>query len=128
MTLHTSDNPCFRCSLATVLTVASRSPFMRHVTHFCILPLALLLVCILIMLPCSASFAGSMEHGGSAVAPSGPLSVGQMLFNKIHQLIGTWDAPLGSDVITDVFQPFALDTAILGEEWLNGKQITSTVL
>jgi hypothetical protein len=100
---------------------------MRHVTHFCILPLALLLVCILIMLPCSASFAGSMEHGGSAVAPSGPLSVGQMLFNKIHQLIGTWDAPLGSDVITDVFQPFALDTAILGEEWLNGKQITSTV-
>jgi hypothetical protein len=100
---------------------------MRHLTHFCILPAALLLVCLAIIFPCSASFAQGMDHGAMTAAPSAPPSVGQMLFNKIHQLIGTWDAPLGSDVITDVFQPFALDTAILGEEWLNGKQITSTV-
>jgi hypothetical protein len=100
---------------------------MRHLTHFRILPVALLLACLGITFPCSASFAQSMDHGVMTAAPSAPPSVGQMLFNKIHQLIGTWDAPLGSDVITDVFQPFALDTAILGEEWLNGKQITSTV-
>ena len=100
---------------------------MRHLTHFRILPVALLPVCLAIMLPCSASFAESADHGAMTAAPSAPLSVGQTLFNKIHQLIGTWDAPLGGDVMTDVFQPFAGDTAILGEEWLKGKQITSTV-
>jgi hypothetical protein len=100
---------------------------MRHLTHFCILPVALLLACLLIMLPCSESFAQAEDHGAMAAAPSASPSVGQMLFDKIHQLIGTWDAPLGGGVITDVFRPFAFDTAILGEEWLNGKQITSTV-
>jgi hypothetical protein len=100
---------------------------MRHLTHFCILPVALLLACLAMMFSYSTSFAQSMDHGAVTAAPSAPPSVGQMLFDKIHQLIGTWDAPLGSGVITDVFQPFALDTAILGEEWLNGKQITSTV-
>ena len=29
--------------------------------------------------------------------------------------------------MTDVFKPFAFGTAILGEEWLNGKQVTATV-
>ena len=29
--------------------------------------------------------------------------------------------------MTDIFKPFAFDTAVLGEEWLNGKQITSTI-
>jgi hypothetical protein len=42
-------------------------------------------------------------------------------------LVGTWDAPLGNGVMIDIFKPFAFGTAILGEEWLDGKQITSTV-
>jgi hypothetical protein len=75
--------------------------------------------CLAITFPFHATFAQTK--------PAAPPSVGQMLFDKIHGLIGTWDAPLGKDVITDIFQPFAFDTAILGEEWLNGKQITSTV-
>lgn len=33
----------------------------------------------------------------------------------------------GGKTIVDTFQPFALGTAILGEEWVDGRQITSTV-
>lgn len=68
-----------------------------------------------------------MNHGEMASEPPAPPSIGQTLLDKIRGLVGTWDAPLGKDVMTDTFQPFAFDTAILAEEWLNGKQITSTV-
>jgi hypothetical protein len=61
----------------------------------------------------------------AATAPS--QSVGDALFAKVRSLIGTWDAPMKNGTMTDVFKPFAFDTAILGEEWLNGKQITSTI-
>jgi hypothetical protein len=104
----------------------SKELSMRSISPIRILP-ALFVACLAITLPCSAAFAQTMDHGTMTAGPTAPPSVGQMLFDKIHGLIGTWDAPLGNDVITDIFQPFAFDTAILGEEWLNGKQITSTV-
>ncbi len=68
-----------------------------------------------------------MNHGEMAAQPPATPSIGQALLDKLRGLTGTWDAPLGTGVMTDIFKPFAFDTAILGEEWLNGKQITSTV-
>ena len=100
---------------------------MRPPSPFFSTSVALFAACLAITFPSCETFAQTMDHGAMTTAPAIQPSVGQMLFNKIHGLIGTWDAPLGKDVITDIFQPFAFDTAVLGEEWLNGKQITSTV-
>jgi hypothetical protein len=62
-----------------------------------------------------------------AAEPSPQPTVGDQLFEKVMSLIGTWDAPLGEKVMTDTFKPFAFGTAVLGEEWLDGVQITSTI-
>jgi hypothetical protein len=80
-----------------------------------------------LVLSFSACHAHDMDPSpvDGATAPS--QSVGDALFAKVRSLIGTWDAPMGNGVMTDVFKSFAFDTAILGEEWLNGKQITSTI-
>jgi hypothetical protein len=60
-----------------------------------------------------------------ADAPATPASVA---FDNLKKLTGRWEAPLSNNkTIVDTFQPFALGTAILGEEWVDGKQITSTV-
>ena len=59
----------------------------------------------------------------TAAAPTN----GQIAFERIDSLIGTWDAPTKQGVLTDIFKPFALGTDILGEEWIGGKQITSTI-
>lgn len=49
-------------------------------------------------------------------------------FDTLTKLIGKWAAPMGNGkTIVDTFQPFALGTAILAEEWVDGQQITSTV-
>jgi hypothetical protein len=68
----------------------------------------------------------TMNHGDT---PSEPVvaSVGETLFEQVKNLVGTWDAQTHTGVMTDIFTLFAFDTAVLGEEWLNGKQITSTV-
>jgi hypothetical protein len=51
-----------------------------------------------------------------------------LAFDNLKKLVGRWEAPLGNNkTIVDTFQTFAFDTAILGEEWVDGKQITSTV-
>lgn len=56
------------------------------------------------------------------------LQAGQAAFAIIKQLVGKWEAPMGDGrTIIDTFQPFALGTAILAEEWVDGQQITSTV-
>ena len=60
-------------------------------------------------------------------ATTPPPSEGQALLARIQALIGTWDAPTAQGAMTDIFKPFALGTAVLGEEWINGKQITATV-
>jgi hypothetical protein len=98
-------------------------PFSR----FQFLPVALLVASCTINLPVSPAHAQAMNHGETVAGPPATPSVGQALLDKIHGLVGTWDAPMGNGVMTDIFKPFAFDTAVLGEEWLNGKQITSTV-
>ncbi len=55
------------------------------------------------------------------------LQTGEQQLKTIESLTGTWDYKGKTGVLTDVFQPFANGTAVLGEELLNGKQITSTV-
>jgi hypothetical protein len=100
---------------------------MRSLAHFCAMPAALVLVSCSFTLSTAPADAQTMNHGEMTAAPPATPSVGQALFDKLRGLAGTWDAPLGTGVMTDIFKPFAFDTAILGEEWLNGKQITSTV-
>jgi hypothetical protein len=73
------------------------------------------------------SDADAMDHGQSAAPADAPPSVGQTLLEQVRNLEGTWDAQTSLGVITDIFQSFAIGTAVLGEELLNGKQITSTV-
>lgn len=67
------------------------------------------------------------DMDSSAPTDTAPQSTGDVLLAKVRSLIGTWDAPMKNGVMTDIFKPFAFDTAVLGEEWLNGKQITSTI-
>jgi hypothetical protein len=63
----------------------------------------------------------------AADAASTSASPAQPLLEKIKSLEGTWDAPTRDGVMTDVFKPFAFGTKVLGEEWINGKQITTTI-
>jgi hypothetical protein len=65
-----------------------------------------------------------LAHAAPAIAAP---TVGDTLMDEVKSLIGTWDAPMGNKVMTDTFKPFAFGTAVLGEEWLDGEQITSTV-
>jgi hypothetical protein len=67
---------------------------------------------------------GAMPAPNAASRGAAPA---QALLERIKSLEGTWDAPTRDGVMTDIFRPFALGTKVLGEEWINGKQITSTV-
>jgi hypothetical protein len=96
-------------------------------SRFCLIHTALLVVSCSFNLSSSPAHAQAMNHGEMTAEPPAPPSIGQALFDKLSGLVGTWDAPLGNSVMTDIFKPFAFGTAILGEEWLDGKQITSTV-
>jgi len=98
-------------------------PFPR----FRVMSATLLVASCAINLSASPARAQTPNHGEMAAEPPAAPSIGQDLLDKLRGLAGTWDAPLGNSVMTDVFQPFASGTAILGEEWLDGKQITSTV-
>lgn len=73
------------------------------------------------------SYAEAMDHDQPAAPTDSPQSVGQTLLERVQKLEGTWDAQTSLGVITDIFQSFAMGTAVLGEELLNGKQITTTV-
>src|SRR5258708_4959367 len=70
-----------------------------------------------------------MDMGSDTVEKADtPATPGQVAFDNLKKLVGRWEAPMGNNkTLVDTFQPFALGTAILGEEWLDGKQITSTV-
>ncbi|HWM65011.1 MAG TPA: hypothetical protein VNO35_00375 [Steroidobacteraceae bacterium] len=100
---------------------------MRSILRFWAVPTTLVLISCAIALPAAPAVAQTMDHGEMATGSPATPSVGQALFDKLRGLVGTWDAKLGNGVMTDTFKPFAFDTAVLGEEWLNGKQITSTV-
>lgn len=56
-----------------------------------------------------------------------PASIGQTELEQVLTLEGTWDAQTKLGVLTDTFQSFAYGTAVLGQELLNGKQITATI-
>lgn len=68
-----------------------------------------------------------MTDAGSRTG-NGATSPGQASFEALKSLFGKWEAPLGGGkTIVDTFQPFALGTAILAEEWVGGQQVTATV-
>jgi len=100
---------------------------MRFFRHTCAVSAALVAVSCTINVATSAAHAQTMSHDEMPTTAAAAQSVGQSLFDKVRGLVGTWDAPTRDGVMTDIFKPFAFDTAVLGEEWINGKQITSTV-
>src|ERR1700722_20350795 len=100
---------------------------MRSLPRFCIMTAALLIASPAITLAATPAAAQTMNHGEMAAQSPATPSIGQALLDKLRGLTGTWDAQTSTGVMTDIFKQFAFDTAILGEEWLNGKQITSTV-
>jgi hypothetical protein len=60
-------------------------------------------------------------------APAATLQTGPEQLQTIESLAGTWDYHGKIATLTDVFRPFGNGTAVLGEEWVNGTQITSTI-
>ena len=58
-----------------------------------------------------------------------PVGSAQAELQTVQKLVGgRWEARLPNNkTIVDTFQPFASGTYVLGEEWVDGKQITSTV-
>lgn len=73
----------------------------------------------------AAAQAAQMAQAPQAAQPASPA---QASFEELKKLFGRWEAPLGNGkTIVDTFQPFAMGSAILGEEWVDGQQITSTV-
>jgi hypothetical protein len=101
-------------------------------------------VAILLMLTaCTASSASEETEpplpAGPAMSASMPMDMGsdavekadtpaRVAFDNLKKLVGRWEAPMANNkTIVDTFQLFAMGTAILGEEWVDGKQITSTV-
>jgi hypothetical protein len=78
-----------------------------------------------------------MEMGGNDAAKDSPaaagstqaLQGGQAMLQTILKLVGgKWSARLPNNkTIVDTFQSFDDGNYVLGEEWIGGKQITSTV-
>lgn len=64
-----------------------------------------------------------------AAAPSTQaVGGGQAMFQTIQKLTGRWQARLPNNKwIVDTFQPFGAGAYMLHEEWVDGKQITSSV-
>jgi hypothetical protein len=58
-----------------------------------------------------------------ASAPAG----GDQQLKVIQSLAGSWEYKGSLGVLRDEFHPFANGTAVLGEEFMNGTQITSTI-
>lgn len=48
-------------------------------------------------------------------------------FALLRSLEGEWRAPTERGTMVDVFRPIAAGSAVLHEEWLDGKQLTATV-
>ena len=72
----------------------------------------------------------SSGAGGSSkqTITAGGAHVAQDALESIKKLSGKWQASLPDGrPIVDVFRPFAYGTAVLGEEWVGGEQVTSTV-
>jgi hypothetical protein len=91
--------------------------------------LATMLGGLMLAVAAGDALAQAMDHGAMPAPNAASLAAApaQALLERIKSLEGTWDAPTRDGVMTDIFRPFALGTKVLGEEWINGKQITSTV-
>jgi hypothetical protein len=74
---------------------------------------ALVIASPAITLAATPAAAQTTNHGEMAAQPPATPSIGQTLLDKLRGLTGTWDAPLGTGIMTDIFKPFAFDTAIL---------------
>jgi len=97
-------------------------------------------VSIFVLIGASLAQGGTADHAAGAStmptmpgmpsaadAAAAPETQGQILLERVKGLEGKWDAQTKMGVLTDIFKPFALGTNMLMEEWINGKQITSTI-
>lgn len=83
-------------------------------------------------LACVALSGCELPDAKAASAPAAPsaqpLGGGAAMFQTLHRLVGRWQAPLpNGKPIIDTFQTFASGAYVLHEEWVDGKQITSSV-
>ena len=69
-----------------------------------------------------------MDMGASTARSTQAVGGGEAMFQTIRKLVGRWEAPLpNKKTIVDTFQPFDNGNYMLHEEWVDGKQITSSV-
>jgi hypothetical protein len=80
-------------------------------------------------LPAHAMDMGDGSPNNPTTSDTARSKEAQAKLEAIKKLVGgKWEAPMSDGkTIVDTFQPFALGTAILAEEWVDGQQITSTV-
>ncbi|HTA40422.1 MAG TPA: hypothetical protein VK760_15160 [Candidatus Acidoferrales bacterium] len=64
---------------------------------------------------------------GAAPPATAAPSTGEQQLKVIQSLSGSWEYKGKAGVLRDEFHPFANGTAVLGEEFMNGTQITSTI-
>ena len=83
-------------------------------------PLTFILCCVI-----TARVSAAQSH---AARPADAVPTeGEAAFETIRRMVGEWRAPLGKDTMTAVFRPIAYGTAIQAEEWVGGKQYTTTL-
>lgn len=69
-----------------------------------------------------------MDTAASTARSTQAVGGGAAMFQTIQKLAGRWEALLpNKKTIVDTFQPFADGNYMLHEEWVDGKQITSSV-
>lgn len=69
-----------------------------------------------------------MDAGASTARSTQVVGGGEAMFMTIQRLVGRWEALLpNKKTIVDTFQPFDDGNYMLHEEWVDGKQITSSV-
>lgn len=69
-----------------------------------------------------------MDTGASTAHSRQVVGGAAAMFQTIQKLVGRWEAPLpNKKTIIDTFQPFDNGNYMLHEEWVDGKQITSSV-
>jgi hypothetical protein len=92
------------------------------------LPVAAILLTLTACTACTASSASADTKHPVQAGQVVSATTDQLAFENLKKLAGRWEAPLpNKETIVDTFHTFAFGTVILGEEWVGGQQITSTV-
>jgi hypothetical protein len=65
--------------------------------------------------------------GATSPSATAAPNTGEQQLKVIQSLTGSWEYKGKLGVLRDEFHPFANGTAVLGEEFMNGTQITSTI-